>query len=94
LFQKKSLNGVGKEKKLYAKKWYKKELCRLRPRLLHVVLDVFLIVCLVLRLLNEPFKKSCVVLIIWKHYFGFLLWCFIWVDLAHAHTCLTHTKSP
>jgi hypothetical protein len=26
LFQKKSLNGVGKEKKLYAKKWYKKEL--------------------------------------------------------------------
>jgi hypothetical protein len=23
---KKSLNGVGKEKKLYAKKWYKKEL--------------------------------------------------------------------
>jgi hypothetical protein len=25
LFQK-SLNGVGKEKKLYAKKWYKKEL--------------------------------------------------------------------
>jgi hypothetical protein len=21
-------------------------------------------------------------------------WCFIWVDLAHAHTCLTHTKSP
>jgi hypothetical protein len=32
-------------------------------------------------------KKSCVVFIIWKHYFGFLLWCFIWVDLAHAHTC-------
>jgi hypothetical protein len=25
-FLKKSLNGVGKKKKLYAKKWYKKEL--------------------------------------------------------------------
>jgi hypothetical protein len=25
------------------------------------------------RLLNEPLKKSCVVFIIWKHYFGFLL---------------------
>jgi hypothetical protein len=24
----KSLNGVGKEKKLYAKKWYKKELVK------------------------------------------------------------------
>jgi hypothetical protein len=44
---KKGLNGVGKEKKLYAKKWYKRSLCRLRPRLLHVMLDVFLIVCLV-----------------------------------------------
>jgi hypothetical protein len=49
LFQK-SLNGVGKEKKFYAKKWYKRSLCRLRPRLLHVVLDVFLIVCLVVLL--------------------------------------------
>jgi hypothetical protein len=26
LFQKRGLNGVGKEKMLYAKKWYKKEL--------------------------------------------------------------------
>jgi hypothetical protein len=49
LFQKGS-NGVGKEKRLYAKKWYKRSLCRLRPRLLHVVLDVFLIVCLVVLL--------------------------------------------
>jgi hypothetical protein len=49
LFQKSS-NGVGKEKKLYAKKWYKRSLCRLRPRLLHVMLDVFLIVCLVVLL--------------------------------------------
>jgi hypothetical protein len=49
LFQK-SLNGFGKEKKLYAKKWYKRSLCRLWPRLLHAVLDVFLIVCLVVLL--------------------------------------------
>jgi hypothetical protein len=46
LFQK-SLNGVGKEKKLYAKSGTRRSLCRLQPRLLHVVLDVFLIACLV-----------------------------------------------
>jgi hypothetical protein len=47
----KSLNGVGKEKKIYAKKsGTRRSLCRLRPRLLHVVLDVFLIVCLVVLL--------------------------------------------
>jgi hypothetical protein len=44
LFQKGS-NGVGKEKKIHAKKWYKKEL-----RLLHVMLDIILIVCLVVLL--------------------------------------------
>jgi hypothetical protein len=49
LFQKSS-NGVGKEKKLYAKSGTKRSLCRLRPRLLHVVLDVILIVCLVVLL--------------------------------------------
>jgi hypothetical protein len=41
------LNGVGKEKKFHAKKWYKKELFRLQLRLLHAMLDVVLIVCLV-----------------------------------------------
>jgi hypothetical protein len=46
----KSLNGVGKEKKLYAKSGTRRSLCRLRPRLLHVVFDVFLIVCLVVLL--------------------------------------------
>jgi hypothetical protein len=49
LFQKGS-NGVGKEKKFHAKKWYKKSLFRLRLRLLHVVLDVILIVFLVVLL--------------------------------------------
>jgi hypothetical protein len=47
LFQK-GLNGVGKEKKFYAKKWYKRSLFRLQLRLLHAMLDVVLIVCLVI----------------------------------------------
>jgi hypothetical protein len=46
----KSLKGVGKEKKLYAKIGTRRSLCRLRPRLLHVMLDIFLIVCLVVLL--------------------------------------------
>jgi hypothetical protein len=45
---KKGSNGVGKEKKFYAKKWYKMSLCRLRPRLLHAMLDYVLIVYLVI----------------------------------------------
>jgi hypothetical protein len=47
LFQKGS-NGVGKEKKFHAKKVVQKGACRLRLRLLHVVLDIVLIVCLVI----------------------------------------------
>jgi hypothetical protein len=48
LFQKGS-NGVGKEKKFHAKKsGTKRSLFRLRLRLLHVMLDVILIVCLVI----------------------------------------------
>jgi hypothetical protein len=49
-FPQKGLNGVGKEKKLYAKSGTKRSLCRLRPRLLHVMLDVVFIVCLVVLL--------------------------------------------
>jgi hypothetical protein len=50
LFQKGS-NGVGKEKKFHAKKSGKKRsLFRLRLRLLHIVLDIVLIVCLVVLL--------------------------------------------
>jgi hypothetical protein len=47
---KKGLNGVGKEKKFHAKSGTKRSLFRLRLRLLHVVLDVILIVCLVVLL--------------------------------------------
>jgi hypothetical protein len=47
----KGLNGVGKEKKLHAKKsGTKRSLFRLRLRLLHVVLDIILIICLVVLL--------------------------------------------
>jgi hypothetical protein len=49
LFQKGS-NGVGKEKKFHAKSGTKRSLFRLRLRILHVVLDVILIVCLVVLL--------------------------------------------
>jgi hypothetical protein len=49
LFQKGS-NGVGKEKSFMQKSGTKRSLCRLRLRLLHVVLDVVLIVCLVVLL--------------------------------------------
>jgi hypothetical protein len=94
-----------KRKSFMQKSGTKRSLFRLRLRLLHAMLDCVLIVCLVifccsmtcvkwLRLLNEPLKKSCVVFIIWKHLFGFLLWCFIWVDLAHAYTCWLQNKSP
>jgi hypothetical protein len=46
----KSLNGVGKEKSFMQKSGTRRSLCRLRPRILHVVLDVFLIACLVVLL--------------------------------------------
>jgi hypothetical protein len=43
----KGLNGVGKEKKFHAKNGTKRCLFRLRHRILHVMLDIVLIVCLV-----------------------------------------------
>jgi hypothetical protein len=46
----KGSNGVGKEKKIMQKSGTKRSLFRPRLRLLHVVLDVFLIVCLVVLL--------------------------------------------
>jgi hypothetical protein len=49
LFQK-GLNGVGKEKKFYAKSGTKRSLFRLRLRLFHAMLDVVLIVYLVVLL--------------------------------------------
>jgi hypothetical protein len=46
----KGSNGVGKEKKIHAKSGTKRSLFRLRLRLLHVVLDIVLIVCLMVLL--------------------------------------------
>jgi hypothetical protein len=80
-------------------------LFRLRLRLLHAMVDVILIVCLVIfavawlvsndwDCLMILWKKSCVVLTMWKHLFSFLLWCFIWVDLAHAYNMFDFNKSP
>jgi hypothetical protein len=48
-----------------------------------------------LKLLNEPLKKSCVVLIIWKHYFGFLLdvvFGLTWRMLTHVRLIQSHHK--
>jgi hypothetical protein len=49
----KSSNGVGKEKSFMQKSGTRRSLCRLRPRLVHVVFDVFLIVCLVVLLQHD-----------------------------------------
>jgi hypothetical protein len=46
-FFQKGMNGVGKEKKFHAYSGTNGSLFRLRLRLLHVMLDVVLIVCLV-----------------------------------------------
>jgi hypothetical protein len=47
LFQKNVRMVLEKRKSFMQKGGTRRSLCRLRPRLLHVVLDVFLIVCLV-----------------------------------------------
>jgi hypothetical protein len=78
-------------------------LFRLRLRFLHAMLDVILMVCLVIfavawlvsndrDCLMSLWKKSSVVFIMWKHLFSFLLWCFIWVDLAHAYNMFDSNK--
>jgi hypothetical protein len=67
-----------KKKSFMQKSGTKRSLCRLRLRLLHIVLDIVLIVCLVIfavawlvsndwDCLMSLWKKSCVVFIIWKH---------------------------
>jgi hypothetical protein len=47
-----------------------------------------------LRLLNEPLKKIMHCFYYLEALIWFSPWCFIWVDLAHAYTCLIHTKLP
>jgi hypothetical protein len=63
-----------KEKKFYAKKWYKRSLCRLRLRLLHVVLHIFLIVCLVIFAVAWLVSNDWDCLMsLWKNHVLFLL---------------------
>jgi hypothetical protein len=73
-----------RKKSFMQKSGTKRSLFRLRLRLLHAMLDVVLIVCLVIFVvawlvsndwdcLMSLWKKSCVVFIIWKHLYGFLL---------------------
>jgi hypothetical protein len=73
-----------KRKSFMQKSGTKKSLFILRLRLFHAMLDVILIVCLVVfavawlvsnnwDCLMSLWKKSCVVFVIWKHLFGFLL---------------------
>jgi hypothetical protein len=45
-----------------------------------------------LRLLNAPLKKSCVIFIIWKHLFGFLLDALFGLTWRMLTTCLTLTS--
>jgi hypothetical protein len=92
-----------KRKSFMQKSCTKRSLFRMWFRLLHAMLDVILIVCLVIfavawlvsndwDYLMSLLKKSCVVFSMWKHLFGFLLWCFIWVDLGHAYNMLDSYK--
>jgi hypothetical protein len=45
-----------------------------------------------LRLINAPLKKSCVVFIMWKHLFGFLLDALFGLTWRVLTTCLTLTS--
>jgi hypothetical protein len=94
-----------KRKKFMQKSGTKRSLFRLRLRLFYVVLDIILIVCLVIFAVAWLVSNDWDCLMsLWKkimrcfYYLEALIWfsrwCFIWIDLAHAYTYLTHTKSP
>jgi hypothetical protein len=101
----KRLIGVGKEKKFHAYSGTNGSLFRLWLRLLHVMLDVILIICLVVFAVAWLVSNDCDCLMwLWKNHALFLLygsillcillWCFIWVDLAHAYTMFDFNQSP
>jgi hypothetical protein len=95
-----------REKVSCKKSGTKRSLFRLRLRLFHVMLDVFLIVCLVIfavawlvsndwDCLMSLWKKSCIIFIIWKHYFGFLLdalFGLTWRMLTHVRLIQSRHK--
>jgi hypothetical protein len=91
-----------KRKSFIQKSGTKRSLFRLRLRLLHAMLDVVLIVSLVIFavawLISNDWdclmslrKKSCIIFIIWKHLFGFLLDALFWLTWRMLITCLTLT---
>jgi hypothetical protein len=94
-----------KRKNLCKKSGTKRSLFRLRLRLLHVVLDVFLIVCLVIFVVAWLIWNDWDFLMsLWKNHALFLI--FGSINLVFSFdalfgltwrmltTCLTHTKSP
>jgi hypothetical protein len=92
-----------KRKSFMQKSGTKRSLFRLQLRLLHAMLDFVLIVCLVIfdvawlvsndwDCVMSLWKKIMRCFIMWKHLFGFLLWCIIWVDLAHAYNMFDSYK--
>jgi hypothetical protein len=93
-----------KRKSFMQKSDIKRSLFRLRLRLFHAMLDVVLIVCLVILAvawlisndwdcLMSLWKQSCIVFIIRKHLFGFLLDALFGLTWHMLTTCLTHKKS-
>jgi hypothetical protein len=94
-----------KRKSFMQKSDTKRSLFRLRLRLLHVVLDVFLIVCLVIFAVAWLVSNDWDCLMsLWKNHALFFLLCgsiylvfsfdaLIWVDLTHAYTCWLQIKS-
>jgi hypothetical protein len=92
-----------KRKSFMQKSGTKRSLFRLRLRLLHVVLDVILMVCLVIFFVAWLVSNDLDFLMsFWKkilrcfYYFEALIWfspwCFIWFDLAHAYNIFDSYK--
>jgi hypothetical protein len=92
-----------KRKKFHAKSGTKRSLFRLRLRLLHAMLDVFLIVCLIVFAvawlvsndwdwLMSLWKNHALFFIIWKHLFGFLLDALFRLTWRMLTTCLILTN--
>jgi hypothetical protein len=80
-------------------------LFRLRLRILHVMLDVILIVCLLIfavawlvsnywDCLMSLWKKSCIVFIIWEHYCGFSFDALFGLTWRMLTPCWLQNKPP
>jgi hypothetical protein len=84
-----------KRKSFIQKSGTKRSLFRLWLRLLYVVLDVFLVLCLVGFAVAWLVSNDWDCLMsLWKNHalFWFSPWCFIWVDLAYAYNMFNSYK--